>query len=366
VRWQTIIENSKRLAVLLNTHLTCLRLAKFGTTLILANAICMRNILQEKPDPVWEEELLGIMDEAKVSQIMKHPRRLRYLAVIYGFQRIVELCIEYDIMPREVIRDINPTIITMSCSLGACTRIRITRLPWIIAVHLQFILCIFIIVLPMTLVGIQKEIQIESDWGFVVYRINWIGIFIYEIIISYAFFGLCRMALDIDDPWSFSREIHSFGFWGFYEYHSNNELDNLRDIFKFRAVRNKDHKMTGDGKYGDWWVSTKLEKPILKVINSDLTETHNLYGRTDKIRDYIQMNKRTTTYWENFNKTTVRSDDEYTFESTSAVSESEEPVRESIIPTVIERLKQFSLRIPSTRRGSAATTVACRSYLSYS
>jgi len=163
VQWQTIIENSKRLAVLLNTHLQCPRLSRYGTRMIIANLICMRNCMQDKYDDVWQEELLKILDWKTVDKIMDQPRRLRYLSVLYGFQRIIWVCIDHKLLPREVIRDINPTIVTISNSLGACNRIRITKLPWIIAVHLQLMLFVLIGVLPLSLVGIQKQ----GNWEFV-------------------------------------------------------------------------------------------------------------------------------------------------------------------------------------------------------
>merc|ERR1711920_332241 len=98
--------------------------------------------------------------------------------------------------------------------------------------HLQLMLVLYVAVLPMVLVGASKY----SQWEFVALtKINWIDIYIYVIITAYAFFGLSRMALDIDNPFSFSRENHSFGFWGFYQYWSIIEIDCLRTIFGFHV-----------------------------------------------------------------------------------------------------------------------------------
>merc|ERR1719204_1748402 len=104
VQWQRITETSKRLVLLLNTHLSCLRLTRYGTQMILANTICLRNLMQDRLDHVWERDLLEVMDVEKVDQIMKCPKRLRYLALLYGFQRLIQLSIETKILPKEVVR----------------------------------------------------------------------------------------------------------------------------------------------------------------------------------------------------------------------------------------------------------------------
>jgi len=317
VQWQTIIENSKRLAVLLNTHLQCPRLSRYGTRLILANLICVRNCMQDKYDVVWEEELLKVLDWKTVDKMMNQPRRLRSLSVLYGFQRIIYVSIDHKLLPSDVTRDINPTIVTISNSHGACNRIRITKLPWIIAVHLQFMLFVFIGVLPISLVEAQKH----GKWEFVaITKISWVDVYIYVICVAYAFFGLSRMALDIDNPFSFTRENHSFGFWGFYEYWSTVEMDNLRSIIGFH-VKRQGMLVSTDGVYGNTWTTKKLEIPIEKLINSNLPRTHNLFGRTDDVRMYLQENKRSNS----FSNLLLQDDDStsFTFESTSG-NESEE------------------------------------------
>jgi len=309
----------------------------------MAHTICVRNVMQDKYDTVWWDELLHVLDRKTVEKIMKHPKRLRYLAVLYGFQRIIELCIENKILPREVIRDINPTIIGMSNCLGACNRIRITKLPWIIAVHLQFILCVFITTLPMSLVGVQKYSEIDFV---VITKINGVDIYIYVIIIAYAFFGLYRMALNIGDPFSFSQENHSFGFWGFYEYWTSEEVKNIRTIFNFRAKRDVKDGMYRDGDYGDHWVSTKFEVPIRRTIKSDLPKTHNLYGRVDEIMNGLLVNKRTDSFWNKFNLRAARNSDDG-----SSASESVQIVstpRRTLRKSISKRISEFSTKIPST------------------
>jgi len=289
VHWQMIIQKSKRLAVLLNTHLSCLRLSRAGTRMIIAHIICVRNYIQEKSDPVWRQELLQVLDMNVVKQIMKQPRRLRYLGILYGFQRLIQVCIQNRILEKQVIRDINPTIISMGRSLGTCNRVRSTRLPWVIAMHLQFMLFVYIAVLPMTLVSVQNYKQ----WEFVALtKINFVDIYIYVLIIAYAFFGLSRMALEIDNPFSFTRENHSFGFWGFYEFWSAQEIFNVRSIFGWRTNR---VGAKGNAIYGSNWVSSKLKILIECAINCKLSEFSNLYGRTEQIRQQLEQQETSST-----------------------------------------------------------------------
>jgi len=360
VNWQIIIEKSKMLAVLLNTHLSCLRLSRYGVRLIIAHLICVRNVMQLKYNAIWEEEMLEVLDRKTVDMIMKQPRRLRYFAVLYGFQRLIELCIEYQILPREVIREINPTLTTISTSIGACNRIRETKLPWIIAVHLQFMLIVFIVFLPMTLVGVGRGPDTEFD-EFASTKIGWVEIYIYEIVIAYAFFGLSRMAVNISDPFSFSQENHSFGFWGFYEYNSAIEVENLRKIFGFRTNKHGPDGVNADGDYGDKWSSGKLECPIRKALSKELPKTHALHGRRSIIVQQLDLNKRDTAYWENFNQTTSV-DDDTSFTFASAPEDENLVVTEqlrrslkfdrTVVPrrSAIKRISQFRNTLPSFRQ----------------
>merc|ERR1719320_52639 len=112
----------------------------------------------------------------------------------------------------------------------------------------------------MTLVAVYKH----SQWDFVALtKINIVDIYIYVIITSYAFFGLSRMALDIDNPFSFTRENHSFGFFGFYEFWSDLEIWNIRTIFRFRSKKTSSKGISDWGVYGINWVSSKL-KPVIE------------------------------------------------------------------------------------------------------
>jgi predicted membrane chloride channel (bestrophin family) len=322
VHWQLIIENSRWLAILLNTHVSCLQLARSGTKMIIANIICSRSIMQEKSDRMWRQELLDVLNEKTVNELMKQPRRLRYLSVLYGFQRLIQVCIEHAILPKHVIRDINPAIYNISKSLGTCNRVRSTNMPWVIAVHLQFMLFVYIAFLPMSLIESSKSTQ----WEFVsVSKFNYIEIYIYVIIIAYAFFGLSRMALDTNNPFSFSRENHSFGYWGFYEFWCAVEMKNIRTIYGFRTKRTGPREIKGNGLYGKSWASSKIKVFIEKTIGKKLSENHNLYGRTEKIREQLLLSHRSTPKLSNL--TLTYTDNEFPSFSFPSCSEDEDTVK---------------------------------------
>jgi len=296
VHWQLIIEKSKRLAVLLNTHVDCLRLSRTGTRMIEAYIICARCFMQDYSDSVWRVTLSELLDDNRVDEIMMQPRRLRSLCILYGLQRLICVCIDYRILSMQVIRDINPIIMSMGRSLDICNRVRTTKLPLVIAMHLQLMLLVYVAFLPMVLVGALKY----SQWEFVpLTKISYIDIYIYVIITAYAFFGLSRMALDIDNPFSFTRENHSFGFWGFYEYWSSEERKNLRSIFGLRSERVGRKEINCNGLYGMKWDSSKLRPLVEAAIECEPQESSNLYGRTEQIRQQLLINSRTLSNFSN-------------------------------------------------------------------
>ena len=148
-----IMDNNKRLTVLLNTHLNSLHLSDFGTRMIVAHTMSVQCFLQDKDSEGWHQELANILDKRTIARIMINSRRLRPLAILYGFQRVVEICIRNRILPREVVRDINPILVSLSNSFDACNRSRIAQFPQIMAIHLNFIVFIFLLMVPLTLVA---------------------------------------------------------------------------------------------------------------------------------------------------------------------------------------------------------------------
>jgi len=303
VHWQRMMEDSKRLTALVNTHLSCLRMSMLATQMMIAHTICVRNILQDKLDAVWWGEMLEVLDPNIVDMIMRHPRRLRYLAVLYAFQRIITVAIENGMMPKEVIRDINPTIISMGQSFGACNCIRITKLPWIVMVHLNFMLFCFSLILPLSLIELQHVSQLNFIDDMPVDDLPVVQVYLYVFFVSYAFFGLCRMAIDIEDPFSFTREHHSFGYWGFYVYWSEIEIESIKSVLDLRLGKHGEKGIAATGNYGDNWAADKLEDDIRKIVEDELPTSHNLWNRRSLVLECLQrQRRRNTLFWEDFNK----------------------------------------------------------------
>jgi len=217
----------------------------------------------------------------------------------------------------------------------------------------------------MTLVGLQEQPQAECTMQLTYPpRFNILEIYGYEIVIAYAYFGLSRMAIDVDDPFSFTRENHSFGYWGFYELWSSVELEILRVIYFFRGRRNGNN-VKNSGCYGEKWVSEKLKIPIQRAIDSKLSKEHNLYGRTNEIRQQLRVNQRNSSYWDGFKVETIHDndDDSFTFASEPEDENFTTPqshVRRSIcydrtISTTRKKrlsalFSKFTLRLPATQR----------------
>jgi len=290
IEWQMIMENNKRLTILLNTHLNCLHLSKFGTKMIIAHIVCVLNFLNDKCEDAWHTELREYLDERTRLRIMTNSRRLRPLAVLYGFQRIIELCIVYRILAREVVRDINPILVSLSASFDACNRSRLTQLPWIMAVHLNFVVVAFLAILPLTLIRDPNEASGEGTY--LMTRVTSPGVYCYVIVIGYAFFGLYQMAIDIEDPFSYKKESKSYGLWGLYDYWAAQEINWVRWIFRLRVVMDDKGKMTSKGDFGDGWSAKRLAEPIKRALTKGLFERdqaqvikQNL--KVEEERDYV-------------------------------------------------------------------------------
>ena len=148
------------------------------------------------------------MDKKTIARIVRIPRRLRPMAILYAFQRIIAVSISKGILPKDAARDINPMLVSLSNSFDACNRSRIAQFPWIMAVHLSFVVFIYLVLLPLTLVVVDSEYKrVNIDE----YEYKAEFIYAYVILISYSFFGLYEMAVVIEDPFSFKKEHHSFG-----------------------------------------------------------------------------------------------------------------------------------------------------------
>lgn len=309
IEWQTIMENNKRLTVLLNTHLSSIHLSDFGTRMIVAHTMSVWCFLQDKDSEVWHEELSNVLDKRTIARIMINSRRLRPLAVLYGFQRVIEICIRNRILPKEVVRDINPILVSLSNSFDACNRSRIAQFPWVMAIHLNFVVFIFLLMLPLTLVadslpnedGIYTSVSTDKD------NVSSIAVYSYVLLLSYCYFGLYQMAVDIEDPFSYKRENFSFGLWGLYEYWTAIEMSDIRQIFRFRMRKNQEGKINATGDYGEYWSVQKIEPYVIKAVKAKKLKN------SKQVITQLKRNRRNPSYWEKFQKSCVQEDSSSSF-----------------------------------------------------
>merc|ERR1719245_1941654 len=93
IEYQSLVNKNRLLAIDVNTKLRFAQLTKFATRLILAHTISVWCFLQDKDDEGWYSELSHILDKKTIARIMITSRRLRPLAILYAFQRVIEICI---------------------------------------------------------------------------------------------------------------------------------------------------------------------------------------------------------------------------------------------------------------------------------
>jgi len=267
IEWQMLMNKSKSLAIDFNTKLRFVRLTKFGCRLIVAHTTSVWCFLQDKDDKGWYRELSNILDSKTITRIMRNSRRLRPFAILYAFQRMIEVSILEGIIPRDVVRDINPMLNSLSNSFDACNRSRIAQFPYIMAVHLSFIVLIYLVMLPLTLVVVESEYnRVDID----VYNYKAKFIYAYVVLISYSFFGLYEMAVVIEDPFSFKKEHHSFGFWGLWEYWTAIQISDIRNIFGFHIREIIYGEKNSCGTYGETWSAEKFDPPILRAVENGI------------------------------------------------------------------------------------------------
>lgn len=335
IEWQRIMEKNKRLTVLLNTHLNCLPLSEYGTRMIVAHTLCVWSFLQDKNEKTWSDELSNILNGKTVARIMACSRRLRPLSVTYAFQRLIELCVSKRVLEKEALRDINPLLVSLGESFDACNRCRITQLPWILAVHLNSVVFGFVALLPLTLIGRSSShysnkvfIRVEVN----VVDISWIGVYLYVLVIGYAFYGLYKMAVDIEDPFSYKKESHSFGLWGLIEWWTALTITDIRAIFNFHIHKNEEGDMDGNGEYGEYWTMVRLEGAIKKAIVNGNVRNVNA------VEEQLKENQRDSEYWRGFAESTIRHRDD-----SSEIYFSTAEEEEDAIPNVFALLPATTL-----------------------
>merc|ERR1719233_891677 len=127
----------------------------------------------------------------RIMQIKR--RRTRAIFCLYACQRVIEVMVKHRLILRPLVRDINPRIFKLSKFAGECSRIRWTRVPFQYIVHIRFVLLLYMMFLPLLLMGING--------------MTWPVLTFYLLLISYAYGGLESMATSILNPFG-DEESH--------------------------------------------------------------------------------------------------------------------------------------------------------------
>merc|ERR1719285_1723919 len=102
---------------------------------------------------------------------------------------MIEISILNGILTRDASRDINPLLGSLSTSFDACNRSRIAQFPWIMAVHLSFIVFLYLFMLPLTFVNASLRDSEHNSVGIEQYSYQANIIYAYVILICYALLG---------------------------------------------------------------------------------------------------------------------------------------------------------------------------------
>merc|ERR1719233_2665153 len=295
IEWQMLMNKNKQLAIDLNTKLRFAKLTKFGCKLIVAHTITVWCFLQDQDWDGWIRELKNVLRTETITRIMRISRRLRPMAILYAFQRMIEVSISEGILQREAARDINPMLVSLSNSFDACNRSRIAQFPFIMAVHLMSVVFIYLALLPLSLVVDYSE---YNKMEIVQYHCKAKVIYAYAILVSYSFFGLYEMAVVIEDPFSYKKEHHSFGFWGLWEHWIAIQISDIRDIFGFHVDEITTEKKNSCGSYGEKWSVEKFDSLILRAAEMGILEN------SEKVKANIAINSPDKSFFELFSEET--------------------------------------------------------------
>jgi len=187
--WENIITHSRESMRILCSHCNGKEIIKLFGRYQLAFSVCAKHYLirqiHTKDDPC--PELAKILEPDDLRRLYMLPLRSRPLACIYACQRISEVSINNNLIPRPVARDINPRLVTLAANLGACERILYTPMPWVYTLHLRMFMLLYLAYLPFAL-SYNKPVPSAG------------AIMFYSLVLSYAFLGLEDMAVQIQNP----------------------------------------------------------------------------------------------------------------------------------------------------------------------
>jgi len=192
--WEDIIDTTRTLAIILVSTSECRSLLREAVSHVIGCPICIKNYIMGNDDEAWKLELMMVLPEENCVRIMKCRKRVRATFCLYACQRVVETLIKYELLARPVVRDINPAILKLSQFTGDCSRIRYTQVPYGYFLHIRCLLVLYLMFLPLMLVGIPG--------------IQWEAIIIYLVLISYSYAGLESMATEILNPFDRDESDH--------------------------------------------------------------------------------------------------------------------------------------------------------------
>jgi len=192
--WENIIDTTRTLVIILVSTSECRKLLQEAVSHLIGCPICIKNYIMGSDDDAWKLELMMVLPQENCVRIMKCRKRTRATFCLYACQRVVETLIKYELLTRPVVRDINPAILKLSQYTGDCSRIRYTQVPYGYFLHIRGVLVIYLMFLPLMLMGIPD--------------ISWEAVILYLVLISYSYAGLEGMATEILNPFGRDESDH--------------------------------------------------------------------------------------------------------------------------------------------------------------
>jgi len=192
--WENLMQRMRLLCFYLVSFSDCAELRREVLTYAQGSMICIKNYLMDIADDVWKSQLSLVLPEADCERIMSYRPRIRWTFCLYACQRVIEYMVKNGILPGACVRDLNPQLLKVSNDASNCARIRLTQVPWSYIMHVRLLLMIYMMYVPLLLVGLD-----EMTWGVIIF---------YFLPIAYAFCGLESMSSEILNPFTQNESDH--------------------------------------------------------------------------------------------------------------------------------------------------------------
>jgi len=192
--WENLMQRMRLLCFYLISFSDCAELRREVLTYAQGSLICIKNYLMDIADDVWRSQLSMVLSEEDCERIMSYRPRIRWTFCLYACQRVIEFMVQKGILPAACVRDLNPQLLKVSNDASNCARIRLTQVPWSYIMHVRLLLMIYMMYVPLLLVGLP-----EMDWGVIIF---------YFLPIAYAFCGLESMSSEILNPFTQNESDH--------------------------------------------------------------------------------------------------------------------------------------------------------------